>query len=68
MYWASADDLLDKFPCPVAFRAFEAPPATVEKVGIELRGFQPIDDVRSTADYRMRVATNLVRQFWQETA
>lgn len=28
----------------------------------------PIDDIRSTADYRMRVASNLVRQFWQETA
>ena len=29
---------------------------------------KPIDDVRSTAHYRLRVATNLVRQFWQETA
>jgi CO/xanthine dehydrogenase FAD-binding subunit len=29
---------------------------------------KPIDDVRSTADYRLRVASNLVRQFWQETA
>jgi CO/xanthine dehydrogenase FAD-binding subunit len=29
---------------------------------------KPIDDVRSTAEYRLRVATNLVRQFWQETA
>ena len=29
---------------------------------------KPIDDVRSTAEYRMRVASNLVRQFWQETA
>jgi xanthine dehydrogenase small subunit len=28
----------------------------------------PIDDVRSTAEYRLRVATNLVRQFWKETA
>jgi xanthine dehydrogenase small subunit len=28
----------------------------------------PIDDVRSTAEYRLRVASNLVRQFWQETA
>lgn len=28
----------------------------------------PIDDVRSTADYRLRVAANLVRQFWEETA
>jgi CO/xanthine dehydrogenase FAD-binding subunit len=28
----------------------------------------PIDDVRSTADYRRTVSANLVRQFWQETA
>jgi xanthine dehydrogenase iron-sulfur cluster and FAD-binding subunit A len=29
---------------------------------------QPIDDVRSTADYRRTVAGNLLRQFWSETA
>src|SRR5215831_9212139 len=28
----------------------------------------PIDDLRSTADYRRMVAANLVRQFWRETA
>jgi CO/xanthine dehydrogenase FAD-binding subunit len=28
----------------------------------------PIDDIRSTADYRRRVAGNLLRQFWTETA
>lgn len=28
----------------------------------------PIDDVRSTADYRRTVALNLVRQFWEATA
>jgi len=27
----------------------------------------PIDDVRSTADYRRRVSRNLVRRFWEET-
>jgi xanthine dehydrogenase small subunit len=27
----------------------------------------PIDDLRSTADYRRRVAGNLLRQFWTET-
>jgi xanthine dehydrogenase small subunit len=26
----------------------------------------PIDDIRSTADYRRRVAANLLRQFWTE--
>jgi xanthine dehydrogenase small subunit len=29
---------------------------------------KPIDDVRSTAEYRLKVAENLVRQFWQRTA
>jgi xanthine dehydrogenase small subunit len=29
---------------------------------------RPIDDVRSTAEYRLRVAGNLLRQFWAETA
>ena len=28
----------------------------------------PIDDIRSTADYRRRVPTNLLRRFWSETA
>ena len=28
----------------------------------------PIDDVRSTADYRLRVAVNLLRRFWADTA
>ena len=29
---------------------------------------QPIDDVRSTADYRKRVSANLLGRFWQDTA
>ncbi len=29
---------------------------------------KPIDDVRSTGEYRLRVATNLLRWFWKETA
>lgn len=29
---------------------------------------QPIDDLRSTAEYRRRVTENLVRRFWSETA
>jgi len=28
----------------------------------------PIDDIRSTTDYRRRVATNLLRRFWSDTA
>ena len=31
------------------------------------REISPIDDLRSTAEYRMRVATNLLRRFWIET-
>ena len=29
---------------------------------------RPIDDVRSTAAYRLRVAQNLLRQWWEETS
>jgi len=36
-----------------------------EILGGELK---PIDDVRSTADYRRRVAVNLLRRFWADTA
>lgn len=28
----------------------------------------PIDDIRSTADYRRHVSTNLLRRFWSDTA
>jgi CO/xanthine dehydrogenase FAD-binding subunit len=28
----------------------------------------PIDDVRSTADYRRRVSVNLLKRFWADTA
>ena len=27
----------------------------------------PIDDIRSTGEYRSRVAANLLAQFWKET-
>lgn len=39
--------------------------AAVRVLSAEIK---PIDDIRSTADYRMRVATNLLRRFWTETA
>ena len=32
------------------------------------REITPIDDLRSTADYRRQVAANLVREFWAKTA
>ncbi len=31
------------------------------------RELKPIDDVRSTADYRLRVSVNLLRRFWSDT-
>ncbi len=39
-----------------------------EAVNILSTEIKPIDDVRSTGDYRMRVAANLLRWFWKETA
>jgi len=32
------------------------------------REIQPIDDLRSTAEYRLRVSGNLLERFWSETA
>lgn len=39
-----------------------------EAVKVLSSEIKPIDDIRSTADYRLRVATNLLRWFWKETA
>jgi CO/xanthine dehydrogenase FAD-binding subunit len=39
-----------------------------EAVEILGREIEPIDDVRSTADYRRRVSQNLLRRFWAETS
>ncbi len=33
-----------------------------------LEEIQPIDDLRSTAEYRRRVSANLLERFWRETA
>jgi CO/xanthine dehydrogenase FAD-binding subunit len=38
-----------------------------EAAGILGGEIAPIDDVRSTADYRRRVSQNLLRRFWAET-
>jgi xanthine dehydrogenase small subunit len=57
---------------PVVVRARETETA-LARGGIDAaaaalaREITPIDDIRSTADYRRRVATNLLRQFWAET-
>jgi CO/xanthine dehydrogenase FAD-binding subunit len=43
--------------------------ASLDDAMIALRGeVKPIDDLRSTAEYRKRVTENLVRRFWSETA
>jgi xanthine dehydrogenase iron-sulfur cluster and FAD-binding subunit A len=42
---------------------------SIEEARIALdREIHPIDDIRSTADYRRRVSGNLLEQFWRETA
>lgn len=38
-----------------------------DAVNILEREIAPIDDVRSTADYRRRVSANLLRRFWADT-
>jgi CO/xanthine dehydrogenase FAD-binding subunit len=43
--------------------------ATLDDAMTALRAeVRPIDDLRSTAEYRKRVTENLVRRFWTETA
>lgn len=39
-----------------------------DAVGILSREIVPIDDLRSSAEYRRRVSGNLLRRFWAETA
>ena len=42
---------------------------TPDEAAVALLGeIAPIDDIRSTAEYRRRVACNLLRAFWTETA
>ena len=58
-------------PTVVRARAAEralAGGATIDEAALALAAdIAPIDDVRSTAEYRRRVAANLVRRFWAET-
>jgi xanthine dehydrogenase small subunit len=43
--------------------------ATIDEAVAALRHeITPIDDVRSTAEYRLRVSENLLRRFWSDTA
>ncbi len=34
---------------------------------ILMKEIKPIDDIRSTAEYRLRVSANLLKKFWRET-
>jgi CO/xanthine dehydrogenase FAD-binding subunit len=52
---------------PQTERALAEGKSIDEAVEILGREIVPIDDVRSTADYRLRVAQNLLRRFWAET-
>ncbi|MDB4906028.1 MAG: molybdopterin dehydrogenase FAD-binding protein [Gemmatimonadetes bacterium] len=58
-------------PTVIRLTATERALATgsLDEAMVALRGeVNPIDDIRSTADYRKRVTENLVRRFWTETA
>ena len=59
---------------PIVLRARQAERALARGQGVEAAAaalaaeIAPIDDIRSTAEYRRSVAQNLVRQFWADTA
>jgi CO/xanthine dehydrogenase FAD-binding subunit len=42
--------------------------ASIDEAALVLESeIAPIDDIRSTADYRRRVAANILRRFWSDT-
>jgi CO/xanthine dehydrogenase FAD-binding subunit len=47
--------------------ALRSPGGIEEAARVLEAEIQPIDDLRSTADYRRRVASNLLRRFWSDT-
>ena len=49
-------------------RALAAGAGIEEAAAIAGSEIQPVDDLRSTAEYRRRVVANLVRRFWSDTA
>ncbi len=53
---------------PLTERALASGAGIDEAVRVLAHEIAPIDDIRSTAEYRLRVATNLLRRFWAETA
>lgn len=52
---------------PETERSLAAGATIDEATRVLSREIAPIDDLRSTAEYRTRVATNLLRRFWIET-
>ncbi len=52
---------------PQTERALASGAGIDEAMRVLGREIKPIDDLRSTAEYRMRVAANLLRRFWAET-
>jgi CO/xanthine dehydrogenase FAD-binding subunit len=52
---------------PGTERALASGASIDEAVTVLSREIKPIDDLRSTAEYRLRVAANLLRRFWIET-
>jgi CO/xanthine dehydrogenase FAD-binding subunit len=52
---------------PLTERALASSGDIDQAVAVLAKEIKPIDDVRSTAAYRLRVATNLLRRFWAET-
>lgn len=52
---------------PLTERALSSSAGIDEAVRVLEGEIKPIDDIRSTAEYRMRVASNLLRRFWAET-
>ena len=52
---------------PETEKALAAGKSIDEAVEILGRELKPIDDVRSTADYRRRVSMNLLKRFWADT-
>jgi xanthine dehydrogenase small subunit len=53
---------------PATEAALEAGVTIDEAVRVLETEIRPIDDVRSTAEYRRTVAGNLLRRFWADTA
>ncbi len=59
---------------PTVVRAFRTEAALAggasidEALAVLMTEISPIDDIRSTADYRRRVAGNLLAEFWKRTA